>query len=326
MSKFHFNPETGYAGPCSADPSNPAAKGCPFKDQPHFNTKAEARDAAESHLANKFLSGENNANPLRKNPNNKKYVFSDEEMFLVYRDEHGKNHEQPWGDVCSSGTLIDPDSGDDMEIVGWATPDATMTDYSDMYLVYEDSKGGRHEQPWSDVTYSGSLIDPDTGDDMEIVGWETNAYTRLNIPSDHDTGILLSKELASIFDNGNGEIRSVREALNSGSFTDKKVLVNGGKRVYALIVDGDESRPVGVSKALWNAFEAPDNRTKKDLAEENFFVESDKLGALQKSLTRNGKPLSQQKLTQKQIVEVNKRVDKFTAAKKKFESLGGKTT
>ncbi|MFZ2237973.1 MAG: hypothetical protein WAV90_00360 [Gordonia amarae] len=44
---------------------------------------------------------------------------------------------------------------------------------SPMYLVYVDADGNHHTQPWGDVVDSGTLTDPDTGDDMEIVGWST---------------------------------------------------------------------------------------------------------------------------------------------------------
>ena len=40
-----------------------------------------------------------------------------------------------------------------------------------MELVYQDSSGNLHSQPWSDLVESGTLIDPDTGDDMPIIGW-----------------------------------------------------------------------------------------------------------------------------------------------------------
>lgn len=43
-----------------------------------------------------------------------------------------------------------------------------------MWLVYQDAAGGLHCQPWQDLTESGGLIDPETGDDMEMVGWTTS--------------------------------------------------------------------------------------------------------------------------------------------------------
>ena len=42
---------------------------------------------------------------------------------------------------------------------------------SDMWLVYIDGRGEQHTQHWNDIVDSGSLIDPDTGEDMDVVGW-----------------------------------------------------------------------------------------------------------------------------------------------------------
>lgn len=44
-------------------------------------------------------------------------------------------------------------------------------DTSDMWLYYKDSKGVEHRQHWKDLVEVGTLIDPETGDDMEIIGW-----------------------------------------------------------------------------------------------------------------------------------------------------------
>lgn len=41
-----------------------------------------------------------------------------------------------------------------------------------MIIVYTDEKGCLYDQPLSDLTDVGTLIDPDTGDDMEIVGYK----------------------------------------------------------------------------------------------------------------------------------------------------------
>lgn len=41
-------------------------------------------------------------------------------MFLVYKDSDGEFHYQPWQDVAEVGTLIDPETGDDMELIGWS--------------------------------------------------------------------------------------------------------------------------------------------------------------------------------------------------------------
>lgn len=47
-----------------------------------------------------------------------------------------------------------------------------MNDISTLLLVYIDLSGEQHEQPLSDLTDVGTLIDPDTGDDMALIGWK----------------------------------------------------------------------------------------------------------------------------------------------------------
>ena len=42
-------------------------------------------------------------------------------MWLVYMDEEDNYHYQPWTDLVNFGTLIDPDSGNDMDMIGWTT-------------------------------------------------------------------------------------------------------------------------------------------------------------------------------------------------------------
>ena len=42
-------------------------------------------------------------------------------MWLIYHDRHGRPHYQHWRDLPEAGTLIDPDDGEDMELVGWTT-------------------------------------------------------------------------------------------------------------------------------------------------------------------------------------------------------------
>lgn len=45
-------------------------------------------------------------------------------------------------------------------------------DLDSMHIVYTDEQKRLYEQPLSDLPDSGTLIDPDTGDDMEIVGYK----------------------------------------------------------------------------------------------------------------------------------------------------------
>jgi len=40
-----------------------------------------------------------------------------------------------------------------------------------MWIVYIDSSGQLHKQPWQDLLECGTLIDGQTDEDMEIVGW-----------------------------------------------------------------------------------------------------------------------------------------------------------
>lgn len=45
-------------------------------------------------------------------------------------------------------------------------------DLDSMCIVYTDEQKRLYEQPLSDLPDSGTLIDPDTGDDMEIIGYK----------------------------------------------------------------------------------------------------------------------------------------------------------
>lgn len=91
------------------------------------------------------------------------------EMFLVYQDTHGRLFHQPYGEVVMNGTLID-DEGEDMDVIGWTLPESDTVNTSEMFLVYEDSQGEHHDQPYGTVVENGTLID-DEGDDMDIIGW-----------------------------------------------------------------------------------------------------------------------------------------------------------
>lgn len=44
-------------------------------------------------------------------------------------------------------------------------------DLESLQIIYTDDKGCLYTQPLSDLPDSGTLVDPDTGDDMEIVGY-----------------------------------------------------------------------------------------------------------------------------------------------------------
>lgn len=90
------------------------------------------------------------------------------DKYLVYIDADGGNHYQPVWDVTEAGTLIDPETGDDMEMIGWSNGIGERPRIDDMDLMYTDSAGNVHRQSWRDLEESGTLIDPETGDDMEL--------------------------------------------------------------------------------------------------------------------------------------------------------------
>lgn len=50
---------------------------------------------------------------------NKKTDIFYQNMFLVYVDDDGEHHFQPWQDILESGGLIDPVTQQDMELIGW---------------------------------------------------------------------------------------------------------------------------------------------------------------------------------------------------------------
>ena len=49
-----------------------------------------------------------------------------------------------------------------------------MNDINSLVLIYQNENGDRFEQCASDLVYSGTLIDPETGDDLDLVGWVSN--------------------------------------------------------------------------------------------------------------------------------------------------------
>ena len=47
-----------------------------------------------------------------------------------------------------------------------------MNDIELLILVYQNEDGDLFEQNAADLVYSGTLIDPETGDDLDLVGWK----------------------------------------------------------------------------------------------------------------------------------------------------------
>ena len=54
-----------------------------------------------------------------------------------------------------------------------------MINTGPMRLVYQGENGEIYTQPWQDLTEAGTLIDPETGDDLEIIGWTTKGDDRV---------------------------------------------------------------------------------------------------------------------------------------------------
>ena len=46
-----------------------------------------------------------------------------------------------------------------------------MNDPKNIVLIYADERGDKREQPLSDIVECGTLIDPETGDDLSLIGW-----------------------------------------------------------------------------------------------------------------------------------------------------------
>lgn len=44
---------------------------------------------------------------------------------------------------------------------------------SNMWLVYVDESGNRHYQHYTQLVQDGTWVDPETDQDMEIIGWTT---------------------------------------------------------------------------------------------------------------------------------------------------------
>lgn len=42
-----------------------------------------------------------------------------DKITLIYTSESGETYEQPLSDIPNAGTLIDPDTGEDLELTGW---------------------------------------------------------------------------------------------------------------------------------------------------------------------------------------------------------------
>jgi hypothetical protein len=98
--------------------------------------------------------------------------YSTTDMYLIFENDDTGNivfHEI--NAFAEAGAPIDPDTGKSFSVIGWSTNQrATTPNTSKMFLVYLDDAGLEYYQPWEDAEV-GPMVDEDTGEDMELVGW-----------------------------------------------------------------------------------------------------------------------------------------------------------
>lgn len=87
-------------------------------------------------------------------------------------------------------------------------PEPTGVDLERITLVYRSEVGEEYDQSLSDITSVGMLIDPDTGDDLELV----SARLEPEEPHGHHWINILPREIAAVMLDRGGDDRSVRAA------------------------------------------------------------------------------------------------------------------
>ena len=89
---------------------------------------------------------------------------------LVYITNNGEEITQPLNNLIETGTLIDPDTEEDLNINHVLIYDKNthQADTEKTQLIYIDETGNEHAQYVSEIPHNGTLIDPTTEEDMEI--------------------------------------------------------------------------------------------------------------------------------------------------------------
>ena len=66
-----------------------------------------------------------------------------------------------------------------------------MHNTSTMHLIYQNPQGQEFSQHWQDLTEMGTLVDPETGDDLELIGWhsDTAAATEVEVQAAWHAGL-----------------------------------------------------------------------------------------------------------------------------------------
>lgn len=80
-------------------------------------------------------------------------MYNTDAMFLIYRDSEGRRFTQHWQDLIEMGTLFDPETGEDLELIGWhsAVKTATQAEVQEAWLAgldegREQGRGNEHCQ------------------------------------------------------------------------------------------------------------------------------------------------------------------------------------
>lgn len=96
--------------------------------------------------------------------------FTTDKIELVYITNNGEEIKQPLNNLIETGTLIDPDTEEDLNINHVLIYDKNthQADTEKTQLIYIDETGNEHTQYVSEVPHNGTLIDPTTEEDMEI--------------------------------------------------------------------------------------------------------------------------------------------------------------
>ena len=98
-----------------------------------------------------------------------------DELELIYFNEDGYRFTQPLSDITEVGLLIDPETGEDLDLskvrlISHTGNTERIFNLDEITLIYISEDGHLYYQNASDLPESGTLIDPETGEDLELLG------------------------------------------------------------------------------------------------------------------------------------------------------------
>lgn len=88
---------------------------------------------------------------------------------------------------------------------------------------------------------------------------------------------LIDRDLNQRWRGRDGTTRTLRDVLESEGFTDKTAIVEGGKRRFYVVTS--DSSAFTVSKATWDALEAPDRRSEREKVAQEVRMAEDRQGS-----------------------------------------------